>query len=101
MWLRVDVYIRESCVVVEAEMPGLERADLQVRATPRTLRIQAPAPSHPREWRAYHRRERARGAREREIPLPAPVDPDAAEARLRDGLLEVCLPLRRPDTGLF
>jgi HSP20 family molecular chaperone IbpA len=29
------------------------------------------------------------------------VDPDAAEARLRDGLLEVCLPLRRPDTGLF
>jgi HSP20 family protein len=97
MWLRVDVYIRESCVVVEAELPGLSRREVRLRATPRTLRIQTPgcAGTPEREWRRYHRRERARGALDREIALPASVDPDAGHARLRDGVLEVSLPLRR------
>ncbi len=95
MWVRVDVYIRESEVIVEAETPGLARGDLLVRATDRTLRIQTDLGPPRREWRDYHRRERGRGGFDREIPLPAAVDPRHAEARLRDGVLEVCLPLRR------
>lgn len=94
MWLRVDVYISESQVVVEAETPGRSREQLHVRATERTLRIFAEENVPTRDWRDYHRRERGRGGLDREIPLPAAVEPEAAEARLRDGVLQVCLPLR-------
>lgn len=114
MWIRVDVYIRDAAVVVEAETPGRTPAELRVRATVRTLRIEADGKAHPRhpDARGYHRRERATGPFRREIPLPAAVEPGRGEARLRDGVLRVCLPLRRagrvlrlvggprPDAGL-
>jgi HSP20 family molecular chaperone IbpA len=44
--------------------------------------------------RRWHRRERPTGGSERTIPLPRNVDPEAARARLADGLLVLRLPVR-------
>ncbi len=93
----LDVRDGGEALVVTAEMPGISKEDLQVRAMPDRLEVRAEV-RRAREEKDenYLHRERGSEAFERVIPLPAEVVPEKAVASLKDGVLEIRLPKQEP-----
>ncbi|WP_018717159.1 Hsp20/alpha crystallin family protein [Arhodomonas aquaeolei] len=90
---RVDLLERDSDVLLRAELPGVQRRDLDVSVTDATVTIRGATASEKRtEEGAFFRSEIARGAFSRTVSLPAKVDADKADARFADGILEITLP---------
>ena len=89
----VDVYEEKNAVVVKAEMPGLNRDEVEVQLTDSmlTLRGEKKQEEEVRE-RNYYRSERTHGMVSRTIELPADVNTTKAEATFTNGVLEVRLP---------
>lgn len=89
----INVYEDDQNVVVEAQVPGLKKEDLQLNLTSNrlTLRGETKRESEKKE-RNYHLREMRYGSFERSIPLPSEVASEKASAELKDGLLRVTLP---------
>lgn len=89
----VDVVDRDSDVVVRAEMPGIDKDQIQLQATPEVLMLRAEMTKESEEKKEnYLRRERRVGRYERVVPMPAEVKPDGVKAHYHDGVLEVTLP---------
>lgn len=89
----VNVYQKNSDVIVEAELPGVRREDLDVSVSGRTLAIRAER-KEAREVKEedYYRREVGVGRFWREITLPVEVRADQAEATFENGMLRLRLP---------
>ncbi|MCC5812037.1 MAG: Hsp20/alpha crystallin family protein [Ectothiorhodospiraceae bacterium] len=90
---KVDVVDQDRQLVLRAEVPGIDRDNLEVSVTDNLVTIRGR--SHHEEAKeegAYYRREISHGAFERTIPLPSDVDADRAKASFRDGILELTLP---------
>ncbi len=89
----VDVYEENDAVVVKAEMPGMERDDLEVSigGDVLTLRGEKRREEEVRDG-DYYRRERSYGAFSRALRLPVEVQVDKATAQFRNGVLEVRVP---------
>jgi len=89
----VDLRETENEVLVTAELPGVDRKNLEVEVLPETLSLRAETlQESEKNEKAYHRSERVWGRFERTIPLPAEVVTDQVKAVLKDGVLEVRLP---------
>jgi len=89
----VDVLDRESDILVRAEMPGIDKNQIKVEATPDALMIKAEMKKEDEvKKEAYVRRERRIGFFQRLIPLPAEVKPGDVRAAYHDGVLEITLP---------
>ena len=90
---RVDVLDREDEILVRAELPGVEKKDLDVSLTGQTLTIKGET-SHREEERKdkYYRSEITEGKYGRTIRLPGEVDGKHVKADFKDGMLEVHLP---------
>ncbi len=90
---KVDVVERDEDILVKAELPGVDKKDLDVSVTDNTLTIRATTREETeKEEGEYHRREIVSGAFARSILLPAEVDGDQARASFKDGLLEITIP---------
>ena len=72
----VDVVETDDEIKVVAELPGVEKDQIQLYATERTLTISVDTPE-----RKYYK----------EIELPADVDPSTAKSKYRNGILEAVL----------
>src|SRR5207249_4919202 len=84
----VNVWEEADAVYVEAELPGLDRKDLEIYVTGGnqvTLKGERKAPVPDKG--VWHRQERGQGSFVRTLTLPAPVDPDKVDARLENGVL--------------
>ena len=96
----VDVYQTEAEVVVLMEIAGIPEEEIEIRAEGRTMLIRGerkPLPG-PR-GRTYSQMEIPSGPFQREILLPAPVNPDAAQATYKNGILQIVLPKADPVGG--
>jgi len=90
----VNVLNGPEDVIVQCEVPGVRREDLDLSITGETLVIRGvkhPPVAEDQKVR-FHRQERGFGQFDRTIVLPDRVDPDAVEARLNAGILSVRLP---------
>lgn len=97
---RVDVIERDNEVLLKAEMPGVSRDNLEVTTTRNTVTLKGTSRyEHKHEDGDFHRREMSEGIFARTVTLPAEVAGDKAEARFRDGLLELSLPKLPPKEG--
>ena len=91
--VRVDVSDSGKEVTVTAELPGLTEDDVSVSIVDGELTIRGEKRTDRQsEDDGLIVRERAYGAFERTLPLPEGVDPDAAGATFKNGLLTVVLP---------
>ena len=102
MLFRVDLYEADGEFIIEAEVPGLGPDDILLDVGSDRVRIRgrkrgSPALAECEGSAIAHRRERAAGRFEREIPLPLPVLRDAAEATLANGLLTIKLVIKKAD----
>jgi len=89
----VNVLNGTDDIVVQCEMPGVQREDLDLSITGETLVVQGvKKPLAEADTARYHRRERGFGEFSRTIVLPDKIDPDAVEATYRGGILTVRLP---------
>ncbi len=96
-WLPpVDIYeTADRQIVLKAELPGLERSDIDLTVENSTLTIRG---ERKRDGAVpedrYHRVERAYGGFTRSFTLPATIDGAKVRAEYRDGVLTVTLPTR-------
>lgn len=102
----VNISETDDCITVEAELPGLDAADVDIAATGEELVLKGtrPEPHLPAETDdgpgngerrkavTWHRRERGTGSFERRLTLPVAVDSAHVEAKLVDGILAITCP---------
>lgn len=90
---RVDVVERDTEIAIRAELPGIDKKDVQVSLTDRTITIRASTRKEEKEEKGeYFRREISTGEASRTLRLPAAVDGQKAKAEFKDGILEVVVP---------
>lgn len=91
----VDVIDRDNEVVVRAELPGVDRKDLEVTMNDSTVTIKATSSWEKEETKGdYYRSEMAHGSFARTIPLPCEVDDSKTAATFSNGILELTIPKR-------
>ena len=90
---KVNVVDRDEEVLVEAEVPGVEKDDLEVSISGNMLSIRGKSEHEEKEEKGnYYRSEITRGSFARTLTLPAEVDEAKAKAELKDGVLHMTLP---------
>ena len=90
---RIDMVDRDTELLVRAELPGVEKKDLEITIADDFLTIAVHREvSEKEESEHFYRAEMSRGAMERTIPLPMDVVGDKAKAELKDGVLELVIP---------
>jgi len=93
----VDLIERDNEILIRAEMPGVEKKDLDISVSNNRITIRGSTRSEQKEEKGeYYHREMRSGTYCRSITLPASVNGDKAKANFRDGVLEVTLPRTKP-----
>jgi HSP20 family protein len=94
MWLpQVEAFERGGQLIVRADLPGLTKDDINVDITDDAIKIRGERQQEKEENdEGYYRSERSYGSFYREIPLPAGVNADEANATFRNGVLEITMP---------
>ena len=91
MWSpHVEVCERNGKLLIQADLPGIKRDDINVRIEQDSVVIQGQR--HQQQTsneRGYYRSERSYGSFYRTIPLPEGTNADSATASFRDGVLEI------------
>jgi HSP20 family protein len=90
---KVDVVDHETEVVVKAELPGVQKDDIDVSVTDNSVTIKGSTSHEEKEEKGnYYRREISRGSFSRTVALPSDVDADKARASFNDGILVLTIP---------
>lgn len=95
---QVDVHQRGDSLVVRADLPGIRREDVQIELNEDGLTIFGERREEHQEGgeeQGYRHVERSYGSFFRTIPLPEGAQPDACKASMKDGVLEVVIPLEQ------
>jgi HSP20 family protein len=91
---KVDVAEKNGAYVVTAELPGVKKEDIHVTIDGAQVTLEAQVKQEKeasKDERVLHT-ERVFGKVSRSFTLPQEVDEAKAEAKLRDGVLELSLP---------
>jgi len=85
----VNIYQNEDALLLTAELPGLDKKDIDLTVQDDCITLSANIAQEELEDAIWHRRERRRGKFSRTIELPFRVDSEKVEARFKNGVLEV------------
>ena len=89
----VDLYEEKDDIVVKAELPGIDKNNIEVNLTDHMLTIKGEKKKEEEvKEENYYRSERSYGAFIRTLELPKDVHSDKVKASFKDGILEVRLP---------
>ena len=89
----VDVVERDNDIFVKAELPGVEKDDLELTMTDNSVTIKGSSKAEEKEEKEnYHRCEISRGSFSRTVSLPGDVDTDKAKAKFKNGVLKLTIP---------
>lgn len=90
---KVDVIERDNNIIVKAEIPGINKKDLDISVSENSVTIKGETKSETKEEKDnYIHSEIRKGSVLRTVPLPCPVNADKASAKFSDGVLELTLP---------
>ena len=90
---RVDIIDRDEEIMVRAEVPGVDKKDLEVSVTDNSVCIKGSTRHEEKEEKGeYFRSERVTGSFSRTLALPGAVDSAKAKASFNNGVLELALP---------
>ena len=89
----VDIFETECEIVVKAELPGMDRKDIQLNLENNVLSLRGER-KFQKETKDdnYHRIERSYGVFSRAFSIPATVDEERIRADYKDGVLKIVLP---------
>jgi len=90
----LDISERDGKMIIHADLPGMEKDDVQVEAREDSLIIQGERRRESEEEdKGYYRSERTYGKFYRRIPLPEGAELEQARAQFNNGVLEVSIPV--------
>lgn len=91
----IEAFERNGQFVVRAELPGLTKEDVRIQVTDEGLLIEGERrhEMEAAEEGGVYRSERVYGRFSRFLNLPDRVDPDKAQARFDNGVLEITIPV--------
>jgi HSP20 family protein len=93
----LNIFRKGDDLVLIAEVPGINKSDLELQVKGRTIRLAgSKIVSYP-EKASLHRRERLAGRFDRSVTLPVEVDPNGVKAECHDGILALYLPRAEQD----
>ena len=95
--MKVDVAEKNGAYIVTAELPGVKKDDIQVTIDGAEVTLTAEVKREKevtQDERVLHA-ERTYGKVSRSFSLPQEVDEAKAEAKFRDGVLELTLPKKQ------
>ena len=89
----VDIFETEGEIVVKAELPGMDRKDIQLNLENNVLSLRGERKfTKETKDENYHRIERSYGVFSRTFSIPATVDEEKIRADYKDGVLKIFLP---------
>jgi HSP20 family protein len=89
----VDVFEEKDDIVVKAEIPGMDKDNIQVNLADHTLTIKGEKKKEEEvKEENYYRSERSYGSFFRTLELPKDVHADKVKATFKKGVLEVRMP---------
>lgn len=90
---QIDIKETPTDILITAELPGVEKEDVEVTLEGNSLRLRGEKKSEQEEKvKGSYRFERFYGSFERVIPLPASVQAHKVEALMKKGVLTIKLP---------
>lgn len=90
----VDIQEEQDALVVRAEIPGVKKDDIEIAVHGDTLTIKgSKSIESSRENNQFSYSERSYGEFRRSFTLPRTVDPEKVQAQIKDGVLEVRMPI--------
>ena len=91
----IDMTEAEKEIMITAEMPGLERKDVEISVEDDVLTIRGEKKVEREQDdknKNYHLTERSYGVFYRVLQLPPGVDPSAVQASMSNGVLKITIP---------
>ncbi len=87
----INISVQDNKFIIRAELPGINRKDLNVTVAERTVAIQGGRDIESPEGVVYFHRERSDRFFSRTIALPRDIDTSNAESVLSNGILTIIL----------
>jgi HSP20 family protein len=99
-WGRSDVYEKEGKLVIETELPGVQRNEIKLRVEDGRLYIEGESQRNEKiEQDSYLRIGRRYGRFQKIYPLPEQVtNYEEIDAKLSEGILTIAIPLKESVT---
>lgn len=89
----IDVFEEKDDIVVKAELPGMEKDNIDVNLTDHRLTIKGEKKKEDEvKEENYYRAERSYGSFLRTLDLPKDVRADKVKASFKNGILEIRMP---------
>jgi len=89
----IDVKENEKEFIIKAELPGVEEKDIEVTVTNDSVTIKGEKKEEKEDKdKNYYYMERSYGSFSRVIPLDAETEAGKAEARFKNGILDIKIP---------
>src|SRR5437870_9874924 len=96
----VDIYENKDQIVLEAELPGMNREDFDLSVENNVITLRGERHFEKKdETDNYHRVERAYGSFTRSFTLPNTISAEGATAEYQHGVLRFVLPTREETTA--
>lgn len=93
----MDVIDEKDQYLIRSEIPGFSKEDVNIDLNKDTLILKAEKKAEEEEkTENYIHRERAYASCQRTINFPEEVDPSKAQAKLKNGILELRIPKKEP-----
>jgi len=90
---KTDISENENEFLVRAEVPGIDKKDIDITLSDGLLTIKGEKKFENEEKNEnYHRRESSYGSFTRSFQLSSEIENDGIEANYRDGVLKITLP---------
>lgn len=95
--MSVNVVETDTAYEIEAEMPGLDQKDIELKVSDGVLTLSGERKAEQEEKKKdYHLMERSYGSFRRSFTLPDNIVEDKIDAKFANGVLTVTLPKREP-----
>ena len=95
-----DIREIDGKVVIEVDMPGLDKGDIDINAQEEVITIRARKEEETEEEREnYYRSERGYKGFYRRLQLPTRIDPEEVGAKYEDGVLTITAEKEEQEEG--
>jgi HSP20 family protein len=96
----MDVFEKDGHLHVRAELPGMSDKDVTVEITGDSVTISGEKKDESEvKEHNYYRSERSYGSFRRQVALPKGADTNRAEAKFKDGVLNIDVPIDSAKAG--
>jgi len=92
----IEMFTKDQMLHVRADLPGLKKEDVTVEVTDENVTIRGERRKEKEEkGEGFYRTERSYGTFYRVLALPEGVKTETAKAEVRDGVLEITMPMAK------